>query len=114
MKDIIIRGIVEARFQEHTLLIKIISPIKLIEGGAAMLQILSRNHQSAMEGMIWISPLQINILREPVRSNTILVRQNIPEEHNPWAIIKVKLPASPDALPTIKPAITKLMCATDE
>lgn len=61
-----------------------------------------------------MSPLHNNIFREDVRSNTILVKQNIPEEHKPWAIIKAKQPTAPVLLPDIIPAITNLMCATEE
>jgi hypothetical protein len=78
--------------QAIILLINIISPSKLIEGGAAILQILSINHHRAIEGMVINNPLQIIILREDKRSNIMFVRQNIPEEHKPWAIIKIRAP----------------------
>lgn len=109
-----IMGIILIVLQDRILLINKISLNRLIEGGAAILQIQSKNHHNAIEGIICISPLQSNILRDDVRSNTMLVRQNIPEEHNPWAIIRAKHPTAPVLLPAITPAITKLMWATDE
>jgi len=74
-----------------------------------MLQTLTRNHHIAIEGMVIISPLQIKMLRDDNRSYKILVRQNIADEHKPWAIINTKQPIAPVKDPIITPAITKLM-----
>lgn len=63
-----IRGAIEINLQAQVLLISKISPIKLIDGGAAILQMLNINHHKAIEGIICSNPLQIIILRDPVRS----------------------------------------------
>jgi hypothetical protein len=68
INDITIRGATEISLQAQVLLISKISPIKLIDGGAAILQILNINHHKAIEGMICNKPLQIIMLRDPVRS----------------------------------------------
>ena len=47
---------------------KLISPNKLIEGGAAILHDLNRNHHKAILGIKFIKPLLINKLRLPNRS----------------------------------------------
>jgi hypothetical protein len=114
IKDMIIKGTIFKVLQDKMLLINKISLNRLIEGGAAILQMHNRNHHRAIEGMICIRPLQRSILREDVRSNTILVRQNMPDEHSPWAIIRARHPDAPVFLPAMTPAITNLMCATDE
>jgi hypothetical protein len=114
MKDIIIKGKIFIRLIETRLLISIISPNKLIDGGAAILQMHNRNHQIAIEGITCIRPLLTTKLREEIRSNAILVKQNIPEEHRPWAIIRTKHPEVPLREPTMMPPITNLMWATDE
>lgn len=114
MKDIIIRGRIFKVVHEMILLISRISLNKLIDGGAAMLQIHSRNHHNAIDGIICISPLHNNMFRDDTRSNTMLVKQNMPDEHSPWAIINAKHPVTPVFVPTITPAITRLMCATEE
>jgi hypothetical protein len=59
-------------------------------------------------------PLLTTKLRVPIRSKAILVRQNIPDEHKPCAIISTKHPEAPPLEPTMIPPITKLMCATEE
>jgi hypothetical protein len=51
MKDIIARGTINNKVQAHILLINKISPIKLMVGGAAILQIQIKNHHSVIEGM---------------------------------------------------------------
>lgn len=65
------------------LLINIISPNKLKEGGAAILEEHKRNHQRDILGIILIRPLFKNKLRLPKRSYVILARQNNPDEHKP-------------------------------
>jgi hypothetical protein len=114
IKDITIKGIIFMVLHDRMLLINKISLNRLIDGGAAILQIHRRNHHRAMEGIICIRPLHSSILREDVRSNTILVKQNIPEEHSPWAIIRARQPDAPVFLPAITPAITNLIWATEE
>lgn len=53
---------------KYTELIKIISPTKLKEGGADILEEQNKNHHKDKLGMIFINPLFINILRLWVRS----------------------------------------------
>lgn len=114
IKDITISGKNLMTLHDIKLLINNTSLNKLTEGGAAILQIHKRNHQSAIDGIICNRPLHTNILRDEVRSNTIFVKQNIPEEHSPCAIIRAKHPVAPVRLPTITPPITSLIWATDE
>jgi hypothetical protein len=114
INDITIRGMILIILHEIILLMRIISLNRLIEGGAAILQIHNKNHHSAIDGIICINPLHNNILRDEVRSKTMLVRQNIPDEQSPWAIIRAKHPVAPVFLPAITPEITKLICAIDE
>jgi hypothetical protein len=52
IKDIIIRGTMVNNLQDTILLINKISLSRLIDGGAAILQIHSRNHHRAIEGII--------------------------------------------------------------
>lgn len=61
----------------------VISAIKLREGGAAIFLILSKNHHKVILGKMFISPRLISNLRLPVRSYTMLARQNKPEEAKP-------------------------------
>jgi hypothetical protein len=114
IKDMTIRGTMVSNLQDTILLINKISLNRLIDGGAAILQIHNRNHHRAIEGMIWTSPLHKSMLRVDVRSNTMFVKQNIPDEHSPWAIIRAKHPVAPVFVPAITPAITSLMWATEE
>lgn len=60
-----------------------ISPIKLIEGGAAILQADNRNHHIAMEGNNIRIPFVVYILRELIVSYVMFARLNIHEEHSP-------------------------------
>jgi hypothetical protein len=83
MKDMIIRGKHLTILHAIILLISITSLNRLIEGGAAILQTHRRNHHSDIDGIIWIRPLHTSILRDEVRSKTMFVRQNIPEEQSP-------------------------------
>jgi hypothetical protein len=114
INDIIIRGNKLIKLHAIILLIRRISLSKLIDGGAAILQTHNRNHHNAIEGIICRNPLQIRILREDTRSNAIFVKQNMPDEHSPWATIKAKHPDDPVVLPTIIPPIIRLMWATEE
>jgi hypothetical protein len=95
IKDININGTAQNNLIPQILLIRNTSPNKLIEGGADILQMLTKNHHRAIEGMVCINPLQIIILRDPVRSYTIFVNPNIAEEHNPCAIIITTAPSTP-------------------
>ena len=75
--------------QETKLLNKPISPRRLRERWAAILQALKRNHHIANLGIKLTKPLLTKRLRLPKRSWEILQRQTRPE-HNPWATIKAK------------------------
>lgn len=92
----------------------IISLIKLIEGGAAILQEHNKNHQMANLGKKFNIPLFKNKLRLPVRSYNKLTKQNNPEEHNPWEIIIIKAPSIPQKFIVINPPNTNLIWATEE
>jgi hypothetical protein len=83
IKDIIAKGAMHTQSQAQILLISKISPNKLIEGGAAILQILIRNHHRAIAGIICSNPLVTTMFRDPIRSYAMLVKPNIAEEHNP-------------------------------
>lgn len=60
-----------------------ISPNRLIDGGAAMLEIDRRSHHIEIAGNRDRIPLVKNILRELVASYDILARANIHDEHRP-------------------------------
>jgi hypothetical protein len=52
INDIIIRGTIFIKARLQSLLINKISPKRLIEGGAAILQMHNKNHHSVMDGII--------------------------------------------------------------
>ena len=97
-----------------TVKINIISPAKLREGGLAIFLTLSKNHHKPILGIKDSKPLLTINLRLPVRSYTILARQNNPEEHNPCPTIKITQPAKPHQLKIIIPHNTSLMWTTEE
>lgn len=82
-------------FQPTNLLINIISPNKFNEGGAAILDLLSKNHHKLIEGIKLISPLFKNNLRLLIRSYEILAKQKSPEEQRPCANIITNAPHIP-------------------
>jgi hypothetical protein len=94
--------------------ISIISLIRLVEGGAAMLVITAVNHIIVMAGVKWDSPLFNNILRVLDDSYNILTRANIDDEVNPWATIKVNAEFHPHVELDIIPIIINPICPTDE
>lgn len=99
---------------EISLLISIISPNKLKEGGAAMLEDLNKNHHKVILGIKLISPLFKKSLRLPRRSYEIFERQNKPEEQRPCEIIITKAPRYPQLFKVLIPPKTIPMWDTDE
>lgn len=97
-----------------TVKISIISPAKLREGGLAIFLTLSKNHHRPILGMKDSNPLFTISLRLPVRSYTILAKQNNPEEHKPCPTIKITQPARPHQLKIIIPHNTSLIWTTEE
>jgi hypothetical protein len=75
--------------------IKVISLSKLIDGGAAILAAVNRNHHIVIIGLIVISPLVRNILRVWVISYDKFAIINKAEELSPCATIIIKLPVIP-------------------
>jgi hypothetical protein len=75
--------------------INIISLNKLIDGGAAMLAAVNKNHHIDIVGLIHINPLDKNILRVKVISYDILAKINKAEDLNPCAIIIINEPDIP-------------------
>lgn len=84
-----------------------ISLKRLIEGGAAILQIDNKNQHKEKAGKRLKIPLVKNILRVEVPSYVILARENIHEEHRPCAIIIAIEPCHPQVEQSIVPIITK-------
>jgi hypothetical protein len=71
--------------QHHLIILfnNIISLIKLIEGGAAILQAQNKNHHKLNLGKKFNNPLFKIMLRLPTRSYIKFTKQKSPEEHNP-------------------------------
>lgn len=111
---IIIRKIAERVELDRTEAIKIISLIKLIDGGAAIFHAVNRNHHIVRVGQIVISPLVKYILRVWEISYVRFAKINNPDEHKPWAIIIIKDPIIDQFLKVIIPANIIPMCPTDE
>lgn len=94
--------------------IKVISLSKLIDGGAAMLAAVNKNHHIVIIGLIVMRPLVRNILRVWVISYDKFAIINRAEELSPWATIIIKLPVIPhDELDNI-PVSIKPIWPTDE
>jgi hypothetical protein len=88
--------------------IRKISLIRLILGGAAIFAQQNINHQKAIVGMIVSIPLVNTMLRVIVIEYLIFAMQNSAEDLNPWAIIIASLACIPsfefDSIPaTISP-----------
>ena len=86
----------------------------MIEGGAAILAQINRNHHREIKGNILHSPLVNAILRVPVNSYVIFAMQNNPDDTSPCAIIIARAPISPILVLERMPAIIKPMWPTDE
>lgn len=103
------------QYEAHTAeVINAISPNRLIEGGAAILQIERINHQKEIAGKRHRSPLVKYILRVWVDSYVKFARANIQEEQRPCAIIITKAPFQPQVESNEMPKITRAICPTDE
>lgn len=95
-------------------IIKKISLIRLILGGAAILAQENINHQNDMFGIIVSIPFVNKILRVIVILYLMLAIQNSAEELNPWAIIIDSLACIPNLELDNIPAIISPMCPTEE
>lgn len=91
-----------------------ISPSKFIDGGAAILTALKRNHHIVMVGIIVKRPLVRKRLRVFDDSWVIAAKANRAGEHRPCANIIVSAPFQPHDVSDIKPVIMSAMCATEE
>jgi len=94
--------------------IKKISLIKLIDGGAAILEAANRNHHNDIIGAPVISPLVKYILRVWVTSYLRLAKIKRADELNPWAIIIINAPYIPHVVLVSSPASIRPICPTDE
>lgn len=85
-----------------------------MEGGAAILNTLIKNHHKETEGKILFIPFSNNNLRVKKRSYNIFPKQNKPDEHNPWPNINNKLPKELKKFILIIPLRTSPIWHTDE
>lgn len=92
---------------------RVISPNRLIDGGAAMLAADIINHQKEREGKSIIIPLDRYILRVFVASYLMLARANIAGEQRPWASIIIMAPFHPQTVLDSRPAVRRPMCPTE-
>ncbi len=94
--------------------IRKISLIKLILGGAAMFAQQNRNHHSDSIGITVRNPFVSIILRVSVIPYLIFAIQNNADELSPWAIIIDRLACSPSFEFVSIPATISPICPTDE
>lgn len=94
--------------------IRKISLIKLIVGGAAIFAQHPINHQNEIAGIKDRSPFVSVTLRVMVMLYVILAKQNIADDLNPCAIIIDRLACIPIFVPDIAPANINAMCPIDE
>lgn len=95
-------------------MIRKISLIKLILGGAAMFAQQNMNHQNEIIGIIDRSPFVSVSLRVIVMLYVVFAMQNIAEELSPWASIIDILACMPSFDPVIIAANINPMWPTDE
>lgn len=95
-------------------MIKKISLIKLILGGAAMFAQENMNHQNDNVGIIVSIPLVSITLRVDVILQLIFAIQNSADDLNPWAIIIDSLATIPSFELVNIPATINPICPTDE
>jgi hypothetical protein len=88
-------GTINVYICDRMLVYSIISPRRLMEGGADILIINLKNQNKEKEGKMDIIPLHKNILRELKISYDMLARANIAGEHNPWPTIIMRAPHHP-------------------
>lgn len=79
-----------------------------------MLHAEKQNHQKHNDGNKFMRPLVINILREEMVSYVIFARENIQEEHSPWAKSIIIAPCQPQGVLVMIPAVAIPMCLTEE
>lgn len=113
-KLIVIRNSADEVDLDKTEVRRIISLIKLIDGGAAIFQAVKRNHHMVKVGQTVISPLVKYILRVCVSSYVRFAKIKRPDEHNPCAIIISSAPIIDQFLMVIIPANIIPMWPTDE
>jgi uncharacterized membrane protein len=94
--------------------IKKISLIRLILGGAAIFAQQNINHQKAIVGMMVNIPLVNTILRVIVILYLIFAIQNNADDLNPWAIIMASLACIPNFEFDSMPATIRPICPTEE
>lgn len=92
----------------------IISDIRLIVGGAAILAAVAMNHHIQVFGSSVNSPLVKNSLRVLVVSYVTPARENMAGEDSPCANIMVSAPHQPHWDIDEIPAIIRAMCAIEE
>jgi len=90
------------------------SPRRFIDGGAAMLIAVNKNHHIDIAGRRVKNPLVRNKLRVEETSYKILARAKSAGEQSPWASIIVRVPFQPQEVSDIVPAIITPIWATDE
>jgi len=114
MKAIEASGIELITEVDMVLEIRRISPARLIEGGAAMLQAEKQNHQKVIEGNKLNIPFVKYIPRELIVSYVILAKANIHDEQSPCEIKIRNAPCQPQVVFDIIPAVARPMWATEE
>lgn len=72
---------------------RVISAIRLMVGGPAMLATVKKNHINVINGNIDCNPFVRNRLRVCVDSYIELAMANRPEDLKPWAIIIIRAPS---------------------
>lgn len=108
------KGIIVIIETDITEVINMISLIRLIDGGAAILEAVNINHHSEMIGVTVINPFVRNILRVWVISYEIFAKINRPDEHSPCAIIIINAPHKPHLEFVNTPASINPICPTEE
>ena len=91
-----------------------ISPIKFGEGGNPNFAAHIKSHHSVLRGRRNFRPRVMASVRVPLRSYTVLARENKAEETSPWAIINISAPFIPHFVSEKIAAATMLMCPTEE
>lgn len=95
-------------------IIRKISLIRLILGGAAIFAQQNRNHHRDNIGITVRNPFVSIILRVCVKLYLIFAIQNNADDLNPWAIIIDNLACNPNFESVNIPATINPMCPTDE
>lgn len=102
-------------FVDDIIVVKImISLIKLIEGGAAILAARIKKSHIEKLGINVINPFVMYMLRVWVISYIIFAAANIAEDLNPWAIVIVNAPSIPQIEDVDIAANRSPICPTEE